>query len=122
MYRRIDASDPEMIREIARKHWEAINTALTSGGDVDRAFQPQKDFLEKYIPSLPPELAKLVAAAYSAESTKHAAEAKRISEHQLDKARHRAVVSSRIKRNTIVFSAVMVLLLVAKVISMTFAA
>lgn len=118
MYDNIDANDPEIIREIARKHWDAINTALASGGDIALASEPQMKFLESYIPSLPPETSKFVFEVYSAESVKHAELAKRISSRQLSKVKDHVVLVSRIKRNTIIFATISVLLLIWKIVTM----
>lgn len=119
MHNQIDINDPDMIREIARKHWEAINLAIATDGNLEIASRPQMEFLEHYLPSLPADTAKAVLDIYSNESLKHAAEAKRISAIQLEKAKQKAALAARVKRNALLISGLMVLLLIGKLIAMS---
>jgi hypothetical protein len=114
----IDKNAPELVREIARKHWEAINDAAATGGDIAAAYRPQEEFLDKYIPSLPHDVAKIVSDAYTQESVAHLAQFARIAEEQTNKIKAAAITAKRIKTNTIVFAVVMVVLLLLKIASM----
>ncbi|WP_394001990.1 hypothetical protein ACF3M1_15035 [Luteimonas sp. WGS1318] len=114
----MDRNDPELVREIARKHWEAINHAAATGGDLAAAYRPQEEFLDRYIPSLPPDIAKNVSDAYTQESVAHLAQFARITEKQTKKIKDAALTAKRIKTNIILFSAVMVVLLLLKIASM----
>lgn len=114
----IDRNDPELVREIARNHWQAINHAAATGGDLAAAYRPQEEFLDKYIPSLPPDVAKMVSDAYTRESVVHLAQFARITEGQTNKIKDAAITAKRTKTNTIVFAVVMVVLLFLKIASM----
>jgi hypothetical protein len=118
----VDPNDPELIRELAKKHWDLINTALATDGDFTIASQPQIDFLDKYIPSLPPDLAKKVFEIYSEESAKHAAQMERIGDNKLEQAKRQAALIKRQSTKVLVISVVILLFAVFKFASKIFAA
>ncbi|WP_355606756.1 hypothetical protein RZV17_01785 [Xanthomonas cannabis] len=113
----IDPNDPELVREIARKHWAAINHAAAAGGDLAAAYRPQEEFLDKYIPSLPPDVAKIVSDAYTQESVAELAQFARITEGKANKIKRAAITAKRVKTNAILFAVVIVVLLLLKIAS-----
>ncbi len=64
--------DPELVRETARKHWDAINFALASGGDMEAAIRHQQRFLDAAQKELSAEAWTELLEAYSGESEVHA--------------------------------------------------
>jgi len=118
----VDPNDPELIRELAKKHWDLINTALATDGDFTKASQPQIDFLDKYIPSLPPDVAKKVFEIYSEESAKHAAQMERIGDNKLAAAKRQATLIKRQSTNILVISVIILLLAALRFASKIFAA
>jgi hypothetical protein len=115
-----DRNDPEFVREIARKHWKAIKLAAQTGGDLAAASRPQYDYLTGYIPSLPPEVAKVVSDAYAQESVVHAEQVKRITQRQVEQARNKVAFHERARQHTIVFAVIAVLAVIAKIVAMKY--
>ncbi len=118
----VDPNDPELIRELAKKHWDMINTAFAANGDLTKASRPQFDFLDKYIPSLPPDVAKNVLEIYSEESAKHAAQMERIGDNKLAATKRQATLMQRQRTSILVITAIILLLVALRFGSKIFAA
>lgn len=81
-FSRIDTNDDEVIREVARSHWQAINDTAASHGDIAPMLAAQARFLESHAASLPAEQAAHVHRIYEEASIPHAAELSRIADAQ----------------------------------------
>lgn len=101
-----DPNDPGMVRALARKHWEALNVAVATKGNTHPATQLQMKFVDEYLPSLPPDLAKRVLKIYSEES------AKAIEEQKMAAVRHKAA-SNRAGDGLTIGIAILVIVLLA---------
>lgn len=94
----VDTGDRELIREAARKHWQAINDAAAAKGDLNAAAGAQARFFD-FIDSLPKEEARRVMEVYSEASVPHAAEMARIAERQTDEIKAQVDLRARAARN-----------------------
>lgn len=94
----IDPRDPELIREFARKHWEAINFALASGDGQEAAQQRQEQFLADLKRQPGPETDRALEV-YSEESARHARASAGIAELQRERAEEQALLRLRAARN-----------------------
>jgi len=108
-----DPNDPGMVRALARKHWEALNVAVATKGNIHPATQLQMKFFDEYLPSLPPDLAKRVLEIYSEESAKYVTIAKAIEEQKMAAARHKKAASNRAGDGLTIGIAILVIVLLA---------
>lgn len=74
----LDLHDDEIVRELARGHWQAINHAAASNGDVDAAHEAQSRFLDEHLPRLDAALALHVRDVYIDASVEPSRELARI--------------------------------------------
>lgn len=95
----LDPGDPELVRELARKHWDAINFAIASNGDVAGVHARQSAFLDGLDERLDGEDAARVRAIYSQESVAHARTMASVSARRDALLLEQATLRSRVHRN-----------------------
>lgn len=83
----LDLRDDEIVRELARSHWQAINHAVASNGDADAAHAAQFRFLDQHLAQLDPVLAKHVRDVYVGASVEPSRELARIASLKREQAR-----------------------------------
>lgn len=101
---RLDLHDPEIVREVARRHWQEINHALASDSDVTHAHDAQRQFLDTYVPTLEPALAARVSDLYMQESAIHLKEFARLSGKKRDRVVEHAQRTLRMARSTLILT------------------
>jgi len=102
----LDLDDPQIVRELARRHWEEINHGLASNRDAAGAGAAQREFLDGFVPTLEPARAARVKELYVEESALHLKEFARLSGIQRDRALERAERVRRYNRNALILSLV----------------
>ncbi|MDI9239637.1 hypothetical protein QLQ15_12055 [Lysobacter sp. LF1] len=107
-FKAIDVHDPEMVRELARRHWQELNHALASNGDPSQADLAQRAFLDAFVPTLAPELRAKVHDAYMQESEEHLKEFARLSALRRDRVRDQMELRRRIGRRAYVLLGVLI--------------
>lgn len=102
----LETGDPELIREVARKHWEALNFAIASNGDRRAAHALQEIFLNK-LDKLPDEtLADAMREAYIQESALQVQTATRLMNRQSEITAEQAATRKRVSRNLMLLAAI----------------
>lgn len=71
-YGAVDLSDPAMIREVARAHWQAMDAAAERGLGLDHAVRLQRGFLRFLLLHDDRALAEQAASVYRREMIAHA--------------------------------------------------
>ena len=95
----LDPGDPELVRELARKHWDAINFAIAANGDVADAHARQSAFLDNLDERLGSQDAERVREIYSQESVAHARTMAAVSARRGARLLEQAALRSRVHRN-----------------------
>lgn len=107
-FSRIDLNDDEMVREIARTHWQAINDATASRGDVTSVLAAQAKFLGPHLKELPPQQAEHIRHIYHEAGAPHAREHSRINDTLRDQEsqlkERRTYFLGNMRRNTIMLA------------------
>lgn len=106
----LDLHDDDIVRELARTHWQAINHAAASSGDVDAALQAQHRFLDTHVPCLDPALAAHVREVYADASVAPARELARIASLKKEQAVDMLHRRKRFLQNSLILSIVSILL------------
>lgn len=101
-FAQLDLSDPQIVRELARRHWEEINHGLASNRDAAKAEAGQRQFLDGFVPTLEPALAARVNELYMEETALHLKGFARLSAIQRDRALERAERLRRYNRNALI--------------------
>lgn len=115
-FRHMDINDPELVRELARRHWNDINHAVASEGDLASAGDAQRRFLDEYVPTLAPDTAKAVTEVYAQESVAHAAELSRITRMKAAQAERQAEIKKRMARNAYLLGGIVLLMALASLV------
>jgi hypothetical protein len=103
----LDLRDPEIVRELARRHWQEINHALACDGDPSVAADAQRQFLDEFVATLAPELRTRVSDAYMQESEHHLREFARLSALQRDRVQEQLDLRRRMERRPYIVLAVL---------------
>lgn len=81
-FEHLNLADDDVVRELARGHWQAINGALATNADVAPAHEAQKAFLDEFLPRLPTAEAERIRAVYSEDSGQQLKEMARIAKRK----------------------------------------
>lgn len=100
----LDLHDDEIVRELARSHWRAINHAAASNGDVDAAHEAQCRFLDQHLPRLDAALASHVRDVYVNASVEPSRELARIAALKNEQALHLLERRKRFLRNSVILA------------------
>lgn len=95
----LDLQDDEIVRELARGHWQAMQHAVASGADVTVAQTAQRRFLDEHLAKLEPAVAAHAREVYTAASVAPSREMARVSALQLDKTAAMLKRRKRVRRN-----------------------
>lgn len=107
-----DMPDLELVREVAQKHWDAINFALASGGDVAAAQLRQQRFLDDAERELPAGSMAQLREVYATESATHAARMAGIARRQVEVREQQEFLRARARTNAVIIGAIVAALLV----------
>lgn len=97
--------DPDLAREAARKHWDAITFAIASGGDVAAAQRRQQAFLDQAEHRLSKEALARLQEAYAQESVPHAARMAAVARRQTHEREEQDALRARVHRRLLVIGA-----------------
>lgn len=119
-FTRIDLSDDDVVREVARSQWQAIIDNAAGHGDMAAALTAQEQFLDVHLKSLPRQQAERIRSIYQDASMPHAGELKRITtEHRKQteqRQERRAYTLRNIRQNTWLFVAAIAVAIILRVI------
>lgn len=105
----LETGDPELVREVARKHWEAVHLAIASQRSQADAFGLQEAFLGKLDAIADPALRRSLLDAYAHESDRQAHVTSGLMQRQREILEAQAAYRQRARRNIKIISAFFVI-------------